>query len=110
MVVSTRNHGSVAVAKRALRHIPTAITSQRDWRVPKQPRTGRHGGYMALLIVELDKHIGNPKAWRDTFKEQLPDMEIRIWPDAGKLEDIEYLAFMHPNFDSLPNFPNLKAI
>ena len=65
---------------------------------------------MALLIVELDKHIGNAKAWRDTFKEQLPDMEIRIWPDAADLRDIEYLAFMHPDFDLLPTFPNLKAM
>jgi glyoxylate/hydroxypyruvate reductase len=65
---------------------------------------------MALLIIELDKHIGNPKAWRDTFKEQLPDMEIRIWPDAANLRDIEYLAFMHPDFDLLPAFPNLKAM
>ena len=65
---------------------------------------------MALLIVDLDKHIGNAKAWRDTFGEQLPDLEIRIWPDAGNLADIEYLAFMHPDFDSLPTFPNLKAM
>src|ERR1700752_5283327 len=65
---------------------------------------------MALLIVDLDKHIGNAKAWRDTLEEQLPDLEIRIWPDAGDLADIEYLAFMHPDFDSLPIFPNLKAM
>ena len=65
---------------------------------------------MALLIVDLDKHIGNAKAWRDTFGEKLPDLEIRIWPDAGNLADIEYLAFMHPDFDSLPVFPNLKAM
>src|SRR4051794_7061522 len=65
---------------------------------------------MALLIVDLDKHIGNAKAWRDTFAEQLPDLEIRIWPDAGRLADIEYLAFMHPDFDALPTFPNLKAM
>ena len=42
--------------------------------------------------------------------EQLPDLAIRIWPDAGNLADIEYLAFMHPDFDALPNFPNLKAM
>jgi len=48
----------------------------------------------ALLIVDLDKHIGNARAWRDTFGEQLPDLEIRIWPDAGNLAGIEYLAFM----------------
>ena len=65
---------------------------------------------MALLIVDLDKRIGNPKAWRDTFAEQLPDLEIRFWPEAGKLSDIEYLAFMHPDFNQLPAFPNLKAM
>jgi glyoxylate/hydroxypyruvate reductase A len=65
---------------------------------------------MALLIVELDKRIGNAKAWRDTLAEQLPDREVRIWPDAGEVADIEYLAFMHPDFDVLPQFPNLKAM
>jgi glyoxylate/hydroxypyruvate reductase len=65
---------------------------------------------MALLIVGLDKHIGSAKAWHETFKEQLPDLQIRIWPEAGDLADIEYLAFMHPDFDKLPAFPNLKAM
>jgi glyoxylate/hydroxypyruvate reductase len=65
---------------------------------------------MALLIIELDRRIGNAKAWRETFAGQLPDLEIRIWPDPGELADIEYLAFMHPNFDTLPLFPNLKAM
>jgi glyoxylate/hydroxypyruvate reductase len=65
---------------------------------------------MALLIIELDKHIGNATAWRDAFRERLPDLAIRIWPDVGELTDIEYLAFMHPDFDLLPTFPNLKAM
>jgi glyoxylate/hydroxypyruvate reductase len=65
---------------------------------------------MALLIINLDKMIANAKAWRDTFAAQLPDLEIRIWPEAGKLADIEYLAFMRPDFDVLPAFPNLKAM
>jgi len=65
---------------------------------------------MTLLVIDLDKHIGNAAAWRDTFREQLPDLEIRIWPDTGNLSDIEYLAFMHPDFGALPAFPNLKAM
>ena len=65
---------------------------------------------MALLIVELDKRIGNAQAWRDTFREQSPDLPIRIWPDAGEVKDIEYLTFMHPDFNALPAFPNLKAM
>jgi len=65
---------------------------------------------MALLIVNLDKLIGNAKAWREMFEEKLPDLEIRIWPDAGEPADVEYLAFMHPDFDALPELPNLKAM
>src|SRR3954470_8647146 len=65
---------------------------------------------MTLLIVEVDKRIGNAQAWRETFAEQIPDLPIRIWPDASDVKDIEYLAFMHPDFNALPAFPNLKAM
>jgi glyoxylate/hydroxypyruvate reductase len=65
---------------------------------------------MALLLVNLDRMIGNAEAWRQTFAAQLPDLEIRIWPDAGDPADIEYLAFMRPDFDVLPEFPKLKAM
>ena len=65
---------------------------------------------MALLIVNLDKQIGSAAAWRDNFADQLPDLEIRIWPDAGEVADIEYLAFIRPDFDILPRLPNLKAM
>jgi glyoxylate/hydroxypyruvate reductase A len=65
---------------------------------------------MALLIVDLDKHIGNAREWRNAFAAQIPQLEIRIWPEAGELADIKYLAFMHPDFDALPVFPNLIAM
>jgi glyoxylate/hydroxypyruvate reductase A len=65
---------------------------------------------MALLLVELDKRIGNAQAWRDAFRERIPELPIHIWPDAGNVGNIEYLAFMHPDFDALPAFPNLKAM
>jgi len=65
---------------------------------------------MALLIINLDKVIGSAEAFRDAFKEQIPDLPIRFWPEAGDAKDIEYLAFMHPDFGVLPAFPNLKAM
>jgi glyoxylate/hydroxypyruvate reductase A len=65
---------------------------------------------MALLLVDLDKYIGNAQAWRDTLHEQMPELEVRIWPEANNLAEIEYLAFMHPNFDTIPELPNLKAM
>jgi glyoxylate/hydroxypyruvate reductase len=65
---------------------------------------------MALLIVNLERMIGDAQAWRDAFEDQLPDLEIRIWPETGAAAEIEYLAFMRPDFDALPAFPNLKAM
>jgi glyoxylate/hydroxypyruvate reductase A len=65
---------------------------------------------MALLLVNLDRMIGDPAAWRDTFAAQLPDFELRIWPDSGDTSEIEYLAFMRPDFDVIPALPNLKAM
>src|SRR5215468_6666228 len=65
---------------------------------------------MALLIIHLDKVIGSAEAFRDEFKEQVPALPIRFWPDVGEAKDIEYLAFMHPDFDALPAFPRLKAM
>jgi glyoxylate/hydroxypyruvate reductase A len=65
---------------------------------------------MALLIVNLDKVIGSAQAFREAFAAQLPDLPIRFWPDVGEARDIEYLAFMHPDLNQFPAFPNLKAM
>ncbi|MFM9939240.1 MAG: 2-hydroxyacid dehydrogenase [Hyphomicrobiaceae bacterium] len=65
---------------------------------------------MALLIIELDKRIGDTTSWRVTLNELLPDLEIRFWPEPGDPARIDYLAFMHPDFNVLPPFPNLKAM
>ena len=65
---------------------------------------------MALLMVNLDRMIGNAQSWRDEFARQLPELDIRIWPDNGDPAEVEYLAFMRPNFDLYPEFPNLKAM
>lgn len=65
---------------------------------------------MAILIVELEKHIGTAKLWRETLTAALPGLDVRFWPDPGNLADIRYLAFMHPDFGALPDFPNLKAM
>jgi glyoxylate/hydroxypyruvate reductase A len=65
---------------------------------------------MALLIVDLDRYIGDAEAWRDAFRQEIPELAIRIWPDAGRRDDIKYLAFMRPDFDALPDFPGLKAM
>ena len=64
---------------------------------------------MALLIVNLDKQIGNAQMWRDNFAEQLPDLDIRIFPEVNDLDAIEYLAFIRPDFDAIPPLPNTPS-
>ena len=65
---------------------------------------------MALLIYGLDRQIGNAQAWRDTFAELVPGLDIRIFPEVGDPAEIEYLAFMRPDFDAIPALPKLKAM
>jgi glyoxylate/hydroxypyruvate reductase len=65
---------------------------------------------MALLIVNLDKVIGNAQMWRESFAEQMPGLEIRIFPEANDLDAVQYLAFVRPDFDQIPALPNLKAM
>ena len=36
---------------------------------------------MALLIYGLDKRIGNAGIWREAFRERLPKLEVRFFPD-----------------------------
>ena len=47
---------------------------------------------------------------RDNFAEQLPDLDIRIFPEANDLSEVEYLAFIRPDFDVILALPNLKAM
>ena len=63
---------------------------------------------MVLLISNL--FMGTDADWRAAINAELPDLEVRSWPDVGDPEDIEYLAFTRPSPDEWPEFPNLKAM
>lgn len=65
---------------------------------------------MAMLIYGLHKEIGDTQGWRDAVAELLPGLELRIFPELGDPDEIDYLAFMHPDFDEIPSLPKLKAM
>jgi glyoxylate/hydroxypyruvate reductase A len=66
---------------------------------------------MALLIYGLDNdEVGSAAGWRQAASELLPEREVRIFPEAGDVAEIDYLAFMHPDFDAIPALPKLKAM
>ncbi|WP_298717680.1 glyoxylate/hydroxypyruvate reductase A [uncultured Oceanisphaera sp.] len=62
---------------------------------------------MALLI---SYEGADSEVWRQEFSKHLPDMDIRIYPEVGEPDDIEFAAvWMHPIGD-LQRYTNLKAI
>ncbi len=44
------------------------------------------------------------------FRDKLPELDIRVWPDAGNIDDIEYALAWRPPEGELAKLPKLKAI
>jgi glyoxylate/hydroxypyruvate reductase A len=52
----------------------------------------------------------DPEPWREAFRAQAPQMDFRVWPETGPVEEIEYiLAWLHPPGE-LRRYPKLKAV
>jgi glyoxylate/hydroxypyruvate reductase A len=49
-------------------------------------------------------------AWARYFAEHAPDLDFRVWPDAGKLEEIEYLIAWQAPREFLATLPRLKVL
>lgn len=62
---------------------------------------------MALLITPI---FGRPDDWRALFAAEMPDLELRFWPDAGNPADIEAAAIAAIPHGKLKTFPNLRLI
>jgi len=62
---------------------------------------------MALLLTPI---FGSPEEWRSLIAAEMPDMEIRIWPEAGDPADIEVAAVAGLPRGKLKTFPNLRMI
>ena len=52
----------------------------------------------------------DPDEWREAFAEAIPDLEFRIWPDVGKVDEVEVALVWDPMQEKLLRFPNLKLI
>jgi len=62
---------------------------------------------MALLIICNDRDLS---PWTAALKNTEPDLDLRVYPEEGNLEDIEFvLCWKHPR-GILKRYPNLKVI
>ncbi len=64
---------------------------------------------MAILLDPAGYgHSG--RAWLAAFQRELPDMEIRLWPDAPEPEDVEFVIAVRHDPALLASYPNLRAV
>jgi len=61
---------------------------------------------MALLIIGSKR----ADAFADAVRAEAPDLDVRIWPEAGRIEDIRYALAWHPPTGVLKTLPNLEVI
>ena len=50
------------------------------------------------------------RVWKELFAREAPDIEFRLWPDAGDPADVRYLAAWEPPAELISNFPNLEVL
>ena len=49
-------------------------------------------------------------AWAKYFAEHAPELEFRVWPEAGDLREVEYLIAWQVPADFIARMPNLKVL
>lgn len=62
---------------------------------------------MAVLFCSPDD---DPLAWRKALRAQIPDIDLRFWPDIGDPQEIEAALVWLPPPGLLAVLPNLRAI
>lgn len=53
---------------------------------------------------------GSAKRWVPALKEHMPELSIRVWPDIGAREDIDFVMFWRPPHGLMTTLPNLRLI
>ena len=61
----------------------------------------------AVLLSSTEENI--PR-WNEELRKNAPNLDLRIWPDVGREEDIEFAIVARPPEGDLARYPNLKAI
>lgn len=62
---------------------------------------------MALLI---NFFFGKPEDWKAYFDKEMPDLDVRFWPDAGNRDEIDVIACGWLPEGEFKTFKNLKLI
>ena len=62
---------------------------------------------MALLFLS---DFDDPVAWRKALAAAAPDLEFRVWPEAGDITEIEVALVWQPPPGLLASLPQLRLV
>jgi glyoxylate/hydroxypyruvate reductase len=65
---------------------------------------------MGRPAILFSSHIDDPASWKEAVGRAMPDLDFRIWPDAGNVDDIEYALVWTIPDGSLRKLRNLRAV
>ncbi len=61
----------------------------------------------AVLLSSTEENI--PR-WTEEFQKKAPQLDLRVWPNVGRVEDIEFAVVARPPSGDLARYPNLRAV
>lgn len=62
---------------------------------------------MNLLLITDKRRV---QIWLEALNSRLPDLSVRVWPDVGSKEDIDFVLCWDADPQLLSSLPNLRAI
>ena len=62
------------------------------------------------MTLLFQSEVDPAEWWKAELERRMPALDIRVWPEAGALRDIEYALVWRPEPGMLARLPNLRAI
>jgi glyoxylate/hydroxypyruvate reductase A len=62
------------------------------------------------MILLMSPIFAPPQVWREHFAREMPEVELRFWPEIGNPAEIEFAAISRLPENALRALPNLKLI
>lgn len=63
-----------------------------------------------VAVLLSAEEAGYLPLWTGEIRKNAPELDLRVWPDVGRKEDIEFAVVARPPAGDLARYPNLKAI
>ncbi len=61
-------------------------------------------------MLLLNPFRGTNEGWQAALQDAVDGLEVRIWPEVGNADDIEYIMIGRIDLAELPQLPNLKLM